>query len=55
MTAFEPNLEGAKCVVDVRKKEQEYTRNTHNVRLQEGAWDVDGAERHKAVKIKRAV
>jgi hypothetical protein len=58
MTAFEPNLEGAKCVVDVRvvrKKEQECTGNTHNVRLRGGAWGKHGAEGHKAVKTKRAV
>jgi hypothetical protein len=58
MTAFEPNLEGTICVTDIglrRKKEQEYTGNTHKVRLQDGAWGMHEAERYKAVKTKRAI
>lgn len=47
MTAFEPNLEGTKYVTDVgliRRKEQKYTVNAHNVRLQEIAWGMRSTE-----------
>jgi hypothetical protein len=50
MTAFEPNLERTKYVTDVgliRKKERKYTGNTHNVRLQEAAWGMRGAEEQR--------